>query len=33
MSYDVFISSGGPGSPLESRYSDWEKKNFAWLNE
>ncbi|HYV53166.1 MAG TPA: hypothetical protein VE933_01150 [Chitinophagaceae bacterium] len=23
MSYDVFISSGGPGSPLESRYSDW----------
>jgi len=33
MSYDVFISSGGPGSPLESRYSDWEKKYFAWLNE
>ena len=33
MSYDVFISSGGPGNPLESRYSDWEKKYFAWLNE
>jgi GMP synthase-like glutamine amidotransferase len=33
MSYDVFISSGGPGSPLESRYSDWEKKYFSWLNE
>jgi len=33
MSYDVYISSGGPGSPLESRYSDWEKKYFAWLNE
>jgi len=33
MGYDVFISSGGPGSPLESRYSDWEKKYFAWLNE
>ena len=33
MSYDVFISSGGPGSPLESRYSDWEKQYFAWLNE
>jgi GMP synthase-like glutamine amidotransferase len=33
MSYDVFISSGGPGSPLESRYSDWEKKYFGWLNE
>jgi len=25
MSYDFFISSGGPGDPLESRYSDWEK--------
>jgi len=33
MSYDVYISSGGPGSPLESRYTDWEKKYFAWLNE
>lgn len=33
MSYDVFISSGGPGSPLESRYSEWEKHYFAWLNE
>jgi GMP synthase-like glutamine amidotransferase len=32
-SYDIFISSGGPGSPLESRYSDWEKKYFGWLNE
>ncbi|HET9825447.1 MAG TPA: GMP synthase [Chitinophagaceae bacterium] len=33
MNYDIFISSGGPGSPLESRYSDWEKKYFGWLNE
>jgi GMP synthase-like glutamine amidotransferase len=33
MSFDVFVSSGGPGSPLESRYSDWEKKYFGWLNE
>ncbi len=33
MSYDIFISSGGPGSPLESRYRDWEKKYFGWLNE
>ena len=33
MSYDVFISSGGPGNPLESRYNDWEKKYFGWLNE
>ena len=33
MRYDVFISSGGPGNPLESRYSDWEEKYFSWLNE
>ena len=33
MSYDIYISSGGPGSPLESRYSEWEKKYFGWLNE
>ena len=33
MDYDFFISSGGPGSPLESRYTDWEKKYFGWLNE
>jgi len=33
MSYDIFISSGGPGSPLESRYSEWEKHYFGWLNE
>jgi homoserine O-succinyltransferase len=33
MSYDIFISSGGPGSPLESRYSEWEEKYFGWLKE
>jgi len=33
MRYDVFISSGGPGNPLESRYTDWEEKYFSWLNE
>ena len=33
MSYDLFISSGGPGSPLESRYSDWERVYFNWLND
>ncbi len=31
MSYDFFISSGGPGDPLASRYSDWEKLYFTWL--
>jgi GMP synthase-like glutamine amidotransferase len=33
MSYDIYISSGGPGSPLESRHSEWEKKYFDWLKK
>lgn len=33
LSYDIYISSGGPGSPLESEGSDWEKKYFAWLDK
>ena len=32
MSYDVYISSGGPGSPLESEGSEWESVYFEWLN-
>ena len=31
MTYDIFISSGGPGDPLVSRYSDWERVYFTWL--
>ena len=31
MSYDVYISSGGPGSPLESEGSQWEAVYFGWL--
>jgi homoserine O-succinyltransferase/O-acetyltransferase len=33
MSYDVFISSGGPGSPLESEGSAWEAAYFGWLRQ
>lgn len=33
MRYDIFISSGGPGSPLESRYQDWDENYFRWLSE
>jgi len=33
MSYDIFISSGGPGSPLESRYKEWDESYFRWLGE
>jgi len=32
LSYDMYISSGGPGSPLESEGSEWEKKYFEWLD-
>jgi GMP synthase-like glutamine amidotransferase len=30
-SYDIYISSGGPGSPLESENSEWENRYFEWL--
>ena len=33
LTYDIYISSGGPGSPLESENSDWEKKYFHWLQQ
>ena len=32
LNYDIYISSGGPGSPLESEGSEWEKVYFSWLN-
>ncbi|GAC1592158.1 MAG: hypothetical protein NVS3B19_13590 [Ginsengibacter sp.] len=31
LSYDIYISTGGPGSPLESKGSDWERAYFNWL--
>jgi len=30
LSYDIYISSGGPGSPFESEGSDWEKSYLNW---
>lgn len=33
LDYDIYISSGGPGSPLESEHSDWEKVYFNWLDK
>ena len=33
LSYDIYISSGGPGSPLESEGSEWEKVYFNWLDK
>ncbi len=31
LTYDMYISSGGPGSPLESEGSAWETVYFDWL--
>lgn len=33
LKYDIYISSGGPGSPLDSEGSEWEKVYFNWLNK
>lgn len=33
LSFDIYISSGGPGSPLESEGSEWERKYFQWLHQ
>jgi len=33
LDYDIYISSGGPGSPLESEGSEWEKVYFGWLEK
>ena len=33
LSYDIYISSGGPGSPLESEGSEWEKAYLHWLQK
>jgi len=31
LTYDIYISSGGPGSPLDSVHTQWEKLYFEWL--
>ena len=31
--FDIYISTGGPGSPLESEGSEWEKHYFNWLQQ
>lgn len=30
-SFDIYISSGGPGSPLSSEGSEWERAYFGWI--
>jgi GMP synthase-like glutamine amidotransferase len=31
--FDIYISSGGPGSPLDSEGSEWEKKYFNLIDK
>ena len=31
LDHDIYISSGGPGSPLSSLGSEWENAYFKWL--
>ncbi len=31
--FDAYISSGGPGSPLDSVDTEWENKYFNWLSQ
>lgn len=33
LDYDIYISSGGPGSPLDTEGSGWEIGYFEWLNK
>jgi len=33
LSYDIYISTGGPGSPLDSEGSTWEIAYFNWLEK
>ncbi len=32
-SYDIYLSSGGPGDPLESRFDDWDIAWNRWLDK
>ncbi len=31
LSYDIYISSGGPGSPLESEGLEWDNRFCSWI--
>ncbi|MFN0081442.1 MAG: type 1 glutamine amidotransferase [Ferruginibacter sp.] len=33
FSYDIYLSSGGPGSPLDSIDSLWENSFFEWISK
>lgn len=31
LSYDVYISSGGPGSPIDTQNLEWDKRYMQWI--
>lgn len=33
LDYDLYISSGGPGSPLDTVNTEWEAAYFNWLSQ
>lgn len=33
LDFDIYISSGGPGSPLDSKGSEWENAFFDWIKK
>lgn len=33
MSYDIYISSGGPGDPLSTRFDDWDISWNKWFDQ
>lgn len=33
LSYDIYLSSGGPGSPLDSEGTAWENAFFNWIEK
>jgi len=33
LDFDIYLSSGGPGSPLDSEGSEWEKKYFNLISQ
>lgn len=33
LDYDIYISSGGPGSPLADKNNAWERPYFRWLED
>ena len=33
LEFDIYLSTGGPGSPLESKGMDWDNEYFKWLSD